>query len=172
MQARAPASTTSRRGATSREMAAVMVRGVVCPPVTIAAVRRVALIAVLGALVASCGGEETVTPTPETVVGETPQAQPQPQAPGDPQAGEQLFASKGCGGCHAFEPAGTSAETGPPLDDLASLAEGAGQPVEEFTRQSIESPGAYVEEGYQDIMPDWSGTDEELNDLVAFLTQG
>jgi cytochrome c1 len=152
-------------------MAAVILRGVVCPPVTIAAVRRVAMIAVLGALVAGCGGEETVTPTAETIEGEVPQEQPQPQAPGDPQAGEQVFASKGCGGCHAFQPAGSNGTTGPGLDNLAELAQGAGQPVPEFTRQSIESPGAYIEEGYQDVMPDWSGTDEELNNLVAFLTQ-
>jgi mono/diheme cytochrome c family protein len=151
-------------------MAAVMVRGVVCRAVTIAAVRRVALIAVLGALVAGCGGEETVTPTAETVEGETPQAQPQPA--GDPQAGEQVFTSKGCGGCHTFQPAGTNSETGPPLDDLAGFAEKAGQPVDEFTRQSITSPNAYVEEGFPEgVMPSWSGTEEELNNLVAFLTQ-
>jgi cytochrome c5 len=152
-------------------MAAVILRDVVCRAVTLPAVRRVAMIAVLGALVAGCGGEETVSPTAETVEGEVPQAQPQPQAPGDPQAGEQVFASKGCGGCHEFQPAGSNGTTGPPLDNLAELAQNAGQPVPEFTRESIESPGAYIEEGFQDVMPDWSGTDEELNNLVAFLTQ-
>jgi mono/diheme cytochrome c family protein len=133
-------------------------------------VRRVALIAVLGALVAGCGGEETVSPTAETVVGEQPQAQPQAQ--GDPEAGAMVFETKGCGGCHAFEPANSSGQTGPPLDDLAGLAEKAGQPVEEFTRQSITQPGAYIEEGFPDgVMPAWSGTEQELNDLVAFLNQ-
>ncbi|MGH2996996.1 MAG: c-type cytochrome [Gaiellaceae bacterium] len=132
--------------------------------------RRVAVIAVLGALVAGCGGEQTVSPTPETVEGETPQAQPQPG--GDPQAGEEVFTSKGCGGCHTYGPAGTDSQTGPPLDDLEGFAENAGQPVDEFTRQSITSPNAYVEEGFPEgVMPAWSGTEEELNDLVAFLTQ-
>jgi cytochrome c551/c552 len=151
-------------------MAAVMVRDVVCRAVRIAAVRRVALIALLGALAAGCGGEETVAPTAETVEGQPPQAQPQPK--GDPAAGKQVFDMKGCGGCHAFKPAGSSGQTGPPLDDLAALAKKAGQPVEEFTRQSITSPNAYVEQGFPEgVMPAWSGTEEELNNLVAFLTQ-
>lgn len=151
-------------------MAAVMLRGVVCRLVTIAAVRRVAVIAVLGALVAGCGGEETVTPTAETVEGQAPQAQPQPQ--GDAEAGGLVYEAKGCGGCHAFEPAGSSGETGPPLNDLESLAQKAGQPVAEFTRESITQPDAYVEEGFPSgVMPAWSGTEKELADLVAFLTQ-
>ena len=139
--------------------------------IRIAAVRRVALIALLGALVAGCGGEETVSPLPETVEGQPP-ASTQPEAEGDPQAGRQVFIAKGCGGCHVFEPAGSTGETGPPLNDLDSLAQTAGQPVEEFTRQSITQPNAYVEEGYPEgVMPAWSGTEQELNDLVAFLTQ-
>jgi cytochrome c551/c552 len=151
-------------------MTAVMLQAVVCRPVTIAAVRRVALIALLGALAAGCGGEDTVMPTAETVEGEQPQAQPQPQ--GDPAAGKQVYDMKGCGGCHAFQPAGSNGQTGPPLDDLAALAEKAGQPVEEFTRQSITQPDAYLEPGFPEgVMPAWSGTEEELNNLVAFLTQ-
>ena len=147
-----------------------MVRGVVCRGFRIAAVRRVALIAVLGALAAGCGGEETVTPTAETVEGEPPQTQPQAQ--GDPQAGRQVFIDKGCGGCHAFEPAGSSGTTGPELNDLQMLAEGAGQPLDEFVRSSITQPNAYVEQGFPEgVMPAWSGTEEELNNLVAFLTQ-
>jgi mono/diheme cytochrome c family protein len=151
-------------------MAAVIVRVVVCRVVRISAVRRVAVIAVLGALVAGCGGEETVTPTAETVVGQQPQ--PQPQAQGDPQAGGQVFQTRGCAGCHTFEPAGSSTQIGPDLDDLQMFAERAGQPLEEFVRQSITQPDAYVEQGFQEgVMPAWSGTEEELANLVAFLTQ-
>jgi cytochrome c oxidase subunit II len=134
-------------------------------------VRRLVLIAVLGALVAGCGGEETVSPTAETVEG-TPAPAPQPQAPGNAAQGEQLFTSKGCNGCHTFMPAGSSSETGPNLDELPQLAEKAGQPLEDFVSESIEDPNTYVEEGFQPIMPAWSGTDQELADLVAFLTQG
>jgi mono/diheme cytochrome c family protein len=138
-------------------------------------VRRLALLAVVGALVAGCGGEETVAPTAEEVVGEQPQAQPQPQAQGNPQAGRQVFAQGGCGGCHVFAPAGSSARgtTGPNLDDLPQYAEKAGQPLEEFTRESLVNPDAYVEEGFPEgVMPAFTGDDQQVADLVAFLTQG
>jgi cytochrome c551/c552 len=133
-------------------------------------VRRLALLAVVGALVAGCGGEETVTPTAETQVGQQPQ--PQPQAPGNAAAGKQVYAQSGCGGCHVFTPAGSSGTTGPNLDNLPDYAEKAGQPLEEFTRESLEDPNAYVEEGFPEgVMPEFSGDDQQLANLVAFLTQ-
>jgi mono/diheme cytochrome c family protein len=133
-------------------------------------VRRLALLAVLGALVAGCGGEETVTPTAETVVGEQPQAQPQPK--GDPQAGKQVFSQSGCNGCHTFKAAGSTSQTGPDLDKLPEYADKAGKPLDEFVRESIVNPDAYVEEDFpKGVMPAWSGDEEELADLVAFLTQ-
>ncbi|HEV3479105.1 MAG TPA: cytochrome c [Gaiellaceae bacterium] len=137
--------------------------------------RRLALLALLGALAAGCGGEETVMPTAEEVVGEQPQAQPQPQAQGDPQAGRQVFLDSGCGGCHVFTPAGPNARgtTGPNLDNLPQFAEKAGQPLEEFTRESLVNPDAYVEEGFPEgVMPEFTGDDQQLANLVAFLTQG
>ena len=36
---------------------------------------------------------------------------------GDAAAGESVFASAGCGGCHVLEAAGTSGSVGPNLDD-------------------------------------------------------
>ena len=39
--------------------------------------------------------------------------------PGGPD-GAAVFASAGCGGCHAFAPAGTNGAVGPGLDDLAA----------------------------------------------------
>jgi mono/diheme cytochrome c family protein len=136
-------------------------------------VRRLALTALAAALLAGCGGEETVSPTAETVVGEPP-AQPQPQAQGNPEAGKQVFIDSGCGGCHVFTPAGPEAKgtTGPNLDNLPDYAEKAGKPLEEFTRESIVSPDAYVEEGFPSgVMPAWSGDEQDLADLVAFLTK-
>jgi mono/diheme cytochrome c family protein len=134
-----------------------------------------ALLALVGALAAGCGGEETVSPTAEEVVGEQPAApQPQPQAQGDAAAGRAVFLSKGCGGCHAFTRAGQQARgtTGPNLNELPQLAEKAGEPLEDFTREAIENPDGYVEEGFPSgVMPAWSGTEKELADLVAFLTQ-
>jgi len=133
-------------------------------------VRRVALIVLLGALVAGCGGEETVTPTADTVEGQQPA--PQPQAKGDPATGKTVFASSGCGGCHTFKPAGSSGKTGPDLDKLPQYAKTAGQPLEEFTHESIVNPNAYVEKGFPEgVMPPWSGDEQQLANLVAFLTQ-
>jgi cytochrome c oxidase subunit II len=139
-----------------------------------AAVRRLALIVVLGALVAGCGGEKTVAPEPETVEGAVPQA-PQPQAlpKGDPTAGKAVFASQGCGGCHTYKPAGTSGTTGPDLDKLAQYAQTAGKPEAAFVHESIVDPGAYVEKGFPDgVMPKYDTlSQKQLADLVAFLTQ-
>ena len=89
-------------------------------------------------------------------------------AEGDPAAGEPLFTSQGCGGCHAFGPAGTNATIGPNLDealqgdDAASISE------------AIVDPNAEVAQGYAEgIMPDDYDqrlSDEQLADLVAFLS--
>jgi mono/diheme cytochrome c family protein len=141
-------------------------------------VRRVTLIAVLAALLAGCGGEEETSPTPETVEGTT-QTQTEtgtttePAAEGDAEAGEAVYAEAGCGSCHTFGPAGSTGTTGPDLDELPDLAEKAGQPLVEFTRESIENPDAYVEEGFPSgVMPKSTLDEEQLNNLVAFLTQG
>ncbi|HET9324698.1 MAG TPA: c-type cytochrome [Gaiellaceae bacterium] len=145
--------------------------------------RRAALIAVLAALLAGCGGEKTVEPLPETV--ETTATATQPgtttteggagggAVKGDAAAGKALFAANGCGSCHTFQPAGSSGTTGPDLDKLADYAKRANKPVAEFTRESIENPSAYVEQGYpQGVMPTYDQlTPKQLNDLVAFLTQ-
>lgn len=80
--------------------------------------------------------------------------------------GEALFASEGCGGCHAFEPAGSTAEIGPSLD-------GIGDHGEDFIRQSIVDPEAEIAAGYQPgIMPTTYGgslSEEQLDALVSFL---
>lgn len=62
------------------------------------------------------GPAETQTQT-ETEGGT--QTQPPPPAAGDATAGESVFASAGCGGCHTLEAAGSSGAIGPNLDDLA-----------------------------------------------------
>jgi cytochrome c oxidase subunit 2 len=88
--------------------------------------------------------------------------------------GAKVFASAGCGGCHAFRPAGSTGAVGPDLDDLAAAAKKAGQPVEQFTRESIVKPGEYVAPGYSDgVMPQDFGdslTNEEIDALVTYLT--
>jgi hypothetical protein len=54
---------------------------------------------------------------------------------------------------------------------VGALVAGCG--VAEFTRESLENPDAYVEEGFPSgVMPEFGGDDQQLADLVAFLTQG
>lgn len=141
--------------------------------------RRVALLTVLLALtlgLAGCGasgvssGEETAA-LPETVVGTVEQA-PAATA-GDAEKGKTIFASNGCGGCHAYGPAGTSGNVGPALDELGAAAKAAGQELGAFVAESIKSPGSVVAKGYSDgIMPPYAQlTNEQVGDLVAFLTK-
>lgn len=89
--------------------------------------------------------------------------------------GASVFASAGCGGCHAFAPAGSTGAIGPSLDQLAAAAEEAGVPLEEFVRTSIVDPDAYLAPGFQaGVMPGSFGeslTTEELDALVAYLTE-
>jgi cytochrome c1 len=132
-------------------------------------VRGAALILLVAFVAAACGSGEEAAPLPETVVGTVEQ----PGGEGNPEAGAKVFSEAGCEGCHTYEPAGSTAEVGPSLDELPELAEKADQgTLEEFTRTSITNPDAYVEEGYQEgVMPAFDGSEQELADLVAFLTQ-
>ena len=62
---------------------------------------------------------------------------------------------------------------GPPLDGLASRA-GARKPGlndEEYIRESIETPGAFLVEGFSNVMPPLraSMSDQEFNGLVDSL---
>jgi cytochrome c oxidase subunit 2 len=88
--------------------------------------------------------------------------------------GEAVFASAGCGGCHAFAPAGTDAQVGPGLDDLAAAAERAGQEPAAYVREAIVDPNKVLAEGYQpNVMPGAYGeslSTEEIDALVAYLT--
>ena len=126
--------------------------------------RRPLIIVVFGLLLAGCGGEETVQPT-GPVVGTLPQAEK-----GDPAAGKKVFADAGCGGCHTFKAAGTSATVGPDLDEALKGKDAA------FIEESITDPNSEVASGFApNVMPqDYASqlSSQELADLVAFLQSG
>jgi cytochrome c oxidase subunit II len=89
-----------------------------------------------------------------------------------PQAGKALFISNGCDGCHTFKPASATGTVGPDLDNLRQAAQAAGQPLEEFIRQSIVDPNAYVAPGYQKgVMPETFSSlpKQQLEALVKYL---
>ena len=119
------------------------------------------------------GPTETETGPTETETGETETTPPATTAPeeeapaGDPAAGKALFASNGCGGCHTFEAAGSSGAVGPNLDEVLEGKDA------EFVHQSIVDPNAEVAEGYNPgVMPSFQQlSEDQVNDLVAFLTQ-
>ena len=135
------------------------------------AVLTLAVLAGFAVLVAGCGGATTTTPTPKTVIGTVPK----PTAvKGNAAAGKSVFASQGCGSCHTFAPAGSNGKVGPNLDNLAADAQKANQgSLEDYTKTSIQDPNAYIVPGFpKGVMPTFSSlSDQQLADLVAFLTQ-
>jgi cytochrome c551/c552 len=135
--------------------------------------RRLAPFLGIALLLAGCGGGRTVSPIAETVIGSVPTSTQASVPAGDAKAGTALFKSSGCGGCHKFAPAGTNKTIGPDLDKLAEYAKQANQGSEaQFAFESIKSPGAYVQSGYKNVMPDLGLSDKQIADLVAYLTKG
>jgi cytochrome c oxidase subunit 2 len=88
--------------------------------------------------------------------------------------GVAVFNSNGCGACHALAAAGSSGNLGPALDPqkLAADAEAAGEPLEDYIRESILDPNAKIAEGFPPAMPNNFGDmpPEELDQLVALLS--
>jgi mono/diheme cytochrome c family protein len=148
---------------------------------------RPALIAAAAVAVAlglaACGNETTRTTAPETVSGSPPaetggaetgaaetggaetggtdtggaETGGGEELRGDPAAGEELFASSGCGSCHTLDAAGTSGAVGPNLDD-------AQPPFELVVDRVTNGMGQ---------MPPFSGTlsPEQINDVAAYVVQ-
>jgi cytochrome c551/c552 len=151
--------------------------------------RPVILVTAVLAL-AGCGGERTVSPEPQTVVGSVPtQSAPATTSTtsggggggtttsgggGGAANGKALFASNGCVSCHTYKPAGSKATVGPDLDKLATYAKQAKQPLAAFVHESIVNPNAYVQKGYPpNVMPSFASLSKaEVDALVKFLTKG
>lgn len=115
------------------------------------------------------GGEDEVSPVEATAT-----------AIGDPARGEELFqqnilgnSTAGCITCHSLEPGVTI--VGPPQNDVGFRASQrvSGMSAEEYLRESIVEPDAYVVEGFTagTMTGDFDAvlTEEEINDLVAYL---
>ncbi len=139
---------------------------------------------VAGFAVAGCGGDEEVTPTPETITGtiptetetdteptetepteteptdteptETTPTETEPGVEGDPVAGKPLFVTN-CAACHTLADAGTSGTVGPNLDD---------------SQPSLELVVDRVTNG-QGGMPSFSATlsEQQIADVSAYVAQ-
>jgi mono/diheme cytochrome c family protein len=110
----------------------------------------------------------------------------QTAAVGDPERGRQIWDDGGgvigghppvgCQQCHSLD--GSEQTAGP---DIAPTWQGVsgragdrvpGLSAEEYLRESIMDPSAYIVEGYSDIMPKgyrFLLSEEDIDSLVAFL---
>ena len=91
------------------------------------------------------------------------------------KTGEQIFTAAGCAGCHTFSPAGSSGTIGPNLDQLKTQAGKLvpGKSADEYIRESIEDPSAYIVKGFPNAMPSFKGrlTDQQIKALIDYLLQ-
>jgi cytochrome c2 len=91
------------------------------------------------------------------------------------KTGEQIFTAAGCAGCHTFAPAGSNGNIGPNLDELATAAgdREPGKSAEDYIRESLVAPDAFLVEGFGNAMPSYEGrlTDEQIQALVEYLQE-
>ena len=82
-------------------------------------VTAVLFVATMAGVVVFAKEEEHAAEAAETHGTSTGEEQPPAgeEGEGDAAAGESVYASAGCGGCHALEAAGSSGSVGPNLDD-------------------------------------------------------
>lgn len=89
--------------------------------------------------------------------------------------GEQIFTAAGCGACHTFGKAGTNANVGPSLDELAGAAGSrTDAPPEEYTSEAILDPDAFTVEGFNaGVMPAYEGRldEKQVQALVEYLLE-
>jgi mono/diheme cytochrome c family protein len=99
---------------------------------------------------------------------------PEPPATDPIARGRQLYRQLGCATCHEAGLENLFRPVGPPLDHIGTVA-GSRRPgtgAQEYIRQSILEPGAYVVPGYPDSMPRGLGDrlpPEDLDALVGYL---
>ncbi|MGC1167117.1 MAG: c-type cytochrome [Solirubrobacterales bacterium] len=90
-----------------------------------------------------------------------------PQVPGGP--GAQVFASKGCGGCHTFAAAKAGGTVGPNLDEVLP-----GETMA-MIHEDIADPNKEIAKGYPpNVMPanyEQTLSSKELDDLVQYLLE-
>jgi cytochrome c oxidase subunit 2 len=95
---------------------------------------------------------------------------------GDPEQGRVIYETGGAAGipcmsCHSLD--GTTI-VGPSWQGIRERAATRveGMSAEDYIRQSIEDPTAYVVDGYQPVMPDVFGeklSDEDINNIIAYM---
>ena len=99
---------------------------------------------------------------------------PEPAATDPIARGRQVYRELGCANCHEPSISNFFRPVGPPLNEagLVGRKRIPGMSAEDYLRQSITDPGAYVVPGYPDSMPRGLAkglSPEDLAALVAYL---
>jgi len=89
--------------------------------------------------------------------------------------GAQLYRQLDCGSCHDSRPGGLIRRNAPSLEHVGTAAASRrpGLSAEEYLRESVESPGAYLVPGYPDVMPRGVArtlSESDLTALIAYLS--
>jgi cytochrome c2 len=123
--------------------------------------RIIALVAAAMLLAVACSAGGGVAPTRDPAL---------PPHVADASNGERLFKNESCSACHST---GTRRVSGP---GLAGIYDTAVTRVPELTadqyiEQSIRSPGAFVVNGFNDVMPKTYSRlpQDDVDDLIAYL---
>jgi mono/diheme cytochrome c family protein len=91
------------------------------------------------------------------------------------KTGEQIFTAAGCAGCHTFSPAGSTGTIGPNLNQLKTQAGKIepGKSADEYIRESVEDPSAFIVKGFPNAMPSFKGrlTDKQIKAITDYLLQ-
>jgi len=91
------------------------------------------------------------------------------------KTGQQIFTAAGCAGCHTFSPAKSTGTIGPNLNQLKTEAAKMekGKTADQYIRESIEEPSAFIVKGFPNAMPSFKGrlSDAQIKALIDFLLQ-
>lgn len=97
---------------------------------------------------------------------------PEPIATDPIARGRQVYRATGCASCHDAGLFNLFRPVGPPLDRAGRVASERvpGMSAEDYLRQSLTDPGAYVVPGYPDSMPRGLAGQLSPEDLAALVT--
>lgn len=92
---------------------------------------------------------------------------------GSPESpsGRMAFLSNGCSGCHTLGGTPGNAQIGPDLTRVEAVADSRidGLTAQEYIRQALREPQAFLVPGYGDHMPTLPLSDEDVDALVELL---
>ena len=121
-------------------------------------------ILVLAGVLAACGGDDSGGSGGSAAPGSS-------AASSDVDAGKQVARDRGCTTCHSSN---GDKGTGPTWKGLygseVELADGTTVTADEtYVKESITDPGAKIVNGYGNVMPHFTLSQEEVNQLFAYI---